>query len=71
MERFAIQARLGVEEEEEKIKAGEAIMKVFGKSEDSDRYCLASKFAAKGLDDFEKWTDIQIGSLKYGLPDGF
>ena len=71
MERFTIQARLDVEEEEEKIKAGEAIMKVFGKSDETEGYCLASKFAAKGLDDFEKWTDIQIGSLKYGLPDGF
>ena len=71
MERFAIQARLDVEEEEEKIKAGEAIMKVFGKSDETEGYCLASKFAAKGLDDFEKWTDIQIGSLKFGLPHGF
>ena len=71
MERFAIQARLNVEEEEEKIKAGEAIMKVFGKSDETEGYCLASKFAAKGLDDFEKWTDIQIGSLKFGLPNSF
>lgn len=33
-------------------------MKVFGKSDETEGYCLASKFAAKGLDDFEKWTDI-------------
>ena len=46
-------------------------MKVFGKTDTSDIYCLASKFAAKGLDDFEKWTDIQIGSLKFGLPNEF
>ena len=50
--------RLGVDKQEEKTKAGEAIMKVFGKADDIDRYCLASKFAAKGLEDFERWEDI-------------
>ena len=40
-------------------------------SEDSDTYCLANRFAAKGLDDFENWEDISVASKKFGLPKDF
>ena len=41
------------------------------KSEEEDTYCLSSRFAATGLDDFENWEDISVASLKLGLPKDF
>ena len=39
--------------------------------EESDTYCLANRFAAKGLDDFKNWDEVSVASKKFGLPKDF
>ena len=51
---------MGIKDEEEKGRAGEAIMTVLTAMQENevDTFCLAERFAAKGLDDFDRWEDI-------------
>ena len=64
---------MGIKDEEEKGKAGEAIMTVLSamQNDEVDTYCLAERFVAKGIEDFENWEDISVASKKFGLPKDF
>lgn len=64
-----ILAALGSTTDRDKANAGAAMLAVLRERRDTgDHYCVAKRFAAKNLEDFVDWSDIEIASLKLGWP---
>jgi len=59
---------LGAETTEEKTDAGEAFTTVLDEKHQTDRFCLANKFAAQNAKHFATWEEIVVTSLRLGPP---